>query len=118
MSYQRTSTPRRPGPLRPLVGLIVLLGVGAGAYFAAPALVDWLETTHFEIAGLGWQILPYSFPEEWPDALTHALVGVFAFLIGFSILMLVLFMVMRPPRDELDVPVGRLREQKKKQKRR
>src|SRR5690606_38639825 len=117
MTSRRAST-RRRGPLRPLIGLIVLLGAGAGAYFAAPALVDWLETTHFEIAGLGWQILPYSFPEEWPDALAHALVGVFAFLIGFTILMLVLFVVMRPPRDEPDVPVGRVRAQKKKQKRR
>lgn len=118
MSYEGAGTGRRRSPLGPLVGLIVLLGVGAGAYLAAPALMTWLETTQFEIAALGWQILPVTFPEAWSEVVTRVVITGLASLLGFTILMLVLFSFMRPRRDEHDISLGSVRAQKKKQKRR
>lgn len=112
MSFERATPRKKRSPLAPLFGLIVLVGGGALAFLIAPAVITWAETTQFTFGAFDWEILPLTFPEAWPDLLTRGVVALFIFLLIFTLFMLGLFLFMRPEREETDVQLQTLREEK------
>lgn len=101
-------------PLRPLVGLIVLLLVGGFSYVVAPAIINWLSTTSADFVGR--TVLPITFPAEWPAIVPHLVVALIVFIVLFSMSMIVLMAVMPGGRGELDVDAADVRRKKEAQR--
>lgn len=108
---------RRRSPLAPLFGLILLVAVVGGAYLASPAIANWLENASLTV-GAGWQLLPVTFPVEWPEVVSRLVITGVVTLVAFTILMPLLFLFTRAPGDEFDVNVADLRAAKQRQKKR
>ena len=111
MSLRQKSPPKRRDPLRPALGFLLLLAVGGLSILIAPAGVTWLESTHFTLGALGWELLPIVFP-DWPVVIKQGIVALLIFGISFTILMIVLFLVMKPPVGETDVSLHEVRARK------
>lgn len=118
MNVQVVEKGKRRSPLGPLFGLILLLGVTGVAYLAAPAIAAWLQNTTFTLGATGWQVLPITFPAEWPEIVVRLVLTGIVTLVAFTVMMPVLFLFMRPARDELDVDTAKLRAEKQRQKKR
>lgn len=118
MSFQKDPPTKKVRPLSPVIGLFMLLVVGALSYLAAPIIIDWMATTQLSVGTFGWELLPFVFPAEWPEIAAQLVVTFILFLIIFTIVMVFLFLFMRPPRDEADVEMQKLRAEKNKMKQR
>ncbi len=118
MTAPRTGGSKRQNPLGPLVGFILLLVVGGFSALAAPLVVGWLQTAELTFGLLGWKVLPIQFPASWPPIAAHVLVGLVIFVVVFTILMIVLFSLMKPPREEMNVELSTVRARKGQRKRR
>lgn len=103
----------KKGPLRPALGFILLLVVGALSWFVSPRVADWLTTTDCQIGSFQWQILPLEFPEAWPSIAVQGLVALFTFMITFITFMVVFVILLRPPRGRHDVSVSQARARQK-----
>lgn len=119
MTYMREPEPeQRGGALRPLLGLIILLVLGGASYLAAPPVVNWLGSTDYILEGYGWQLLPISMPSWWGSLLSQVIVAVMLFILSFTLAMILLFAVMKPPRSEYDVDLSDVRAEHRKISRR
>jgi hypothetical protein len=107
---------KRGSPLGPLIGFIVLIVVGGLAYLVSPAIVKWLTTTQLTFGSLG-QVLPIQFPEAWPEMMTRIVVAVAIFAIVFIIAMIPIFAMVGTPKGEMDVDLGKVRDERKKKRR-
>jgi hypothetical protein len=115
MSYERLEQKRQHDPLVPLLGFVLLLLVSILAYFAAPGIARWLETTEFSFLSFG-QVLPIDIPDAWPDIVVRLVIAGAVFLFVFTILMVVLMLVMKPPKGEYDIGIQEVRAKKGKRK--
>ncbi len=96
MDFKQEQPKKRPSAVTPVLGFILLLLIGAGAWFAAPAVIQWLQTTTLSLGYLG-DLLPLDLPDEWPPALTQGIIALLLFIFIFTILV-VLFMLLAAPR--------------------
>ncbi len=117
MTWQSKEPPKRRDPLRPAIGFLLLLVVGGFSILIAPAGVNWLETTHLTVGAWGWQILPIVFP-PWPALVKQGIVALLVFVIAFTVLMVVMLAVMKPPMGEADVSLHEVRARKGTRRRR
>lgn len=111
MNIQQKAPPKKRDPLRPALGFLLLLAVGGLSILIAPAGVTWLESTHLTLGALGWQILPIVFP-DWPAVIKQGIVALLIFGVAFVVLMVVLFLAMKPPVGETDVSLQEVRARK------
>jgi TRAP-type C4-dicarboxylate transport system permease small subunit len=112
MAYE-TDRPEQRDPLRPLLGFILLLVVGALAWIISPGVTNWLTTTHFELGAFGWQVLPLTFPDVWPDIAVRGIVALFMFLVVFITLLVIFMILLKPPRGGHDVTIAQARARQK-----
>ncbi len=112
MNVQQATKRRKRSPLGPLIGFIVLVVVLGVSFLAAPSAVNWLETAEFTLGAFGWRVLPITFPAEWSPLVIQTVVTLFMALVLFIILMIIMFALMKPPREELDVEYSAVRARK------
>jgi TRAP-type C4-dicarboxylate transport system permease small subunit len=112
MTYE-IDRPKQRDPLRPLLGFILLLVVGALAWIISPGVTNWLTTTHFELGAFGWQVLPLTFPDIWPDIAVRGIVALFMFLVVFITLLVIFMILLKPPRSGHDVSIAQARARQK-----
>jgi|GEM_PF-3257556 len=91
---------KRPDPLVPFLGFIIILILGGVSWVVSPAVVAWLARTNWVFGTFGWQVLPIHFPENWPPLLSQALIALLIFLLLFTIAMAFFFLFARPPEAE------------------
>ncbi len=106
----------RTNPLAPFIGFVVLLLVSGFSYLAAPAVIGWLVTANWTVAGT--QLLPFSFPGNWSYLAIRLSVAAGLFLVLFVLAMIVLMIVMGSARGETDVSYDDLRKEKERKKKR
>ncbi len=116
MNTQRAGGGKGQSPLGPLVGFILLIVVGGFSVLAAPSVTTWLQTANLTFGALGWKVLPIQFPAGWPPIVSHGLVALVLFGVVFTVLMIVLFALMKPPTEELDVELKTVRARKGKRR--
>ncbi len=111
MSFQRQEEKKKSDPLQPLLGFILLIVIGGLSYLASPFVLNWLQTTNLSLGMLG-PILPMTLPPEWPEIVKQGLVTVLLFMVGFTVAMIVLFSITKPPKGETDVSMAEVRARK------
>jgi hypothetical protein len=100
-------------PLRPVLGFFLFILVGALAWIASPGVANWLTTTHYELGAFGWQVLPLTFPDVWPDIAVRSIVALFMFLVIFITLLVIFMILLKPPSGGHDVSIAQARARQK-----
>ena len=101
-------------PLRPLIGLIVLILVGGFSFLVAPSVIRWLTTANVDFVGR--PVLPITFPADWPALVVQLVVALILFIVLFSMSMILMMAIMPAPRGELDVDAADVRREKEAQR--
>ncbi len=114
--YGRTDKVKEkgPNPFLPIVGFILMVGIGGLAYLFAPTVRRYVETNR--LAVMGTQILPLTFP-DWPDVAVNAAIAFIFFLVFFSIAMF-LALALSPQRRSEDDAAKWVEQQVKERKKR
>ncbi len=117
MDFKQEQPKKRPSAVTPVLGFILLLLIGAGAWFAAPAVIQWLQTTTLSLGYLG-DLLPLDLPDEWPPALTQGIIALLLFIFIFTILVVLFMLFSRPPeKEEFGQYAAYVKEAEKKKRR-
>jgi Na+/proline symporter len=109
MSYQRYEKKKKTNPMLPLIGFVIMAVGGGFSYLAAPGVIKFLETTTF-VFGFFGPILPIAFPGDWPPLLTRGVVAGMMFLVIFTLMMVVIFAIIKPPHEESHVDISDVRK--------
>ncbi|MBN1122494.1 MAG: hypothetical protein JXJ17_15565 [Anaerolineae bacterium] len=117
MSYQRYEPKKKNNPLLPLIGFVIMALGGGFSYLAAPGVINFLETTTF-VFGFFGPILPIAFPSDWPPLLTRGVIAGMMFLVIFTVMMIVMFAIMKPPKEESHVDISDVRKEVQARKKR
>jgi hypothetical protein len=117
VSYQRVEKKKKANPLLPLIGLVIMILCGGGSYLVAPRVINFLETAQFTLGALG-PILPIAFPSEWPPILIRGVVAGVTFFIVFTVMMIIMFAIMKPPQEESHVDISDVRKEVQARKKR
>ncbi len=117
MSYQKFEPKKKVNPLLPLIGFVIMALDGGISYLAAPGVINFLGTTVFVFGSFG-QILPIAFPGDWPPTLTRLVVAGTMFLVIFTAMMIVIFAITKPPKEESHVDIGDVRKEVQARKKR
>jgi hypothetical protein len=102
-------------PFLPIVGFILMVGIGGMAYLSAPTLRRYAETQRLSV--LGTRVLPMAFP-DWPDVAIHAAIAFVIFVIVFSFAMFIAMLLIPSRRVEDETTKWLEQQQKEKKKRR
>ena len=110
---KRDEKGKKQNPFLPIVGFILLVGLGGFSYAVAPTARHFLETTRFRPSGIN--ILPMAFPTDWPDPAVNAAVALAIFVILFGLAMLIALML-APTRRAEDTAAKWVEEEAKRRK--
>jgi hypothetical protein len=110
MSYQRFQPKKKANPMLPLIGLVIMILGGGFSYLIAPGVINFLQTTTFVFGSFG-AILPISFPSEWPPTIIRLVVTGTMFLVIFTLMMIVIFAITKPPQEESHVDISDVRKE-------
>jgi hypothetical protein len=119
MSAKWKDKDKRPNPLQPFIGFVVLIVLGGFSFLAAPTVVKALTTVQFSM-GFWGPVLPITFPETWPPFVQQTVIALVLMFILFTLVMILMIPFLKTPGDPLDVrdPVVLSRKEKQRRKRR
>lgn len=101
MSYEKEQV-EKPNPLLPFIGFVLLIIIVGVSFWLSPDAVQWVQTTHWKMGGRV-EVLPLTFPAEWPFIVNQLVVTLVMSIIMFAIAMSLMFIFMRTSTDEIDV---------------
>ena len=110
---------KRPNPLQPFIGFVVLIVLGGFSFLAAPTVVKALTTVEFSMGFLG-PVLPITFPDTWSPFISQTVIALVLMFVLFSLVMILMIPFLKPPGDPLDIrdPVVRSRRDQRRRKKR
>lgn len=108
---------KRPNPLQPFIGFVVLIVLGGFSFLAAPTVVKALTTAEFSMGFLG-PVLPITFPDTWSPLISQTVIALVLMFALFSLVMILMIPFLKPPGNELDVrdPVVLSRKEKRRRR--